>query len=368
MPSPAAMEKGSKLAEAIVQQHLEETGSYPETVTVALWGLDAIKTRGESVGILLGLVGARPVKEGTGRVARYEPIPLSELPGGRPRVDVLANMSGIFRDSFQNVVELLDDMFLRLAELDEPDDLNFIKKHSKEMEGQGIERAASRLFSNPAGDYGSMVNERVGASYGRGGERGSARGDVLQALLSKTDRVVQEIDSVEYGLTDIQEYYANTGALKNAAESARRQGGREGKVGCSIVEAFGGENSSDPRELEDVLRLEYRSKFLNPRWAEAMAAQGSGGAFEISQRMAALVGWGGTVGFSDAFVYDQAVETYVLDEGMAEKLRKNNPEAFRNVLRRFIEANGRGLWEADDALMDKLKAMYQDMDDQIEGV
>ena len=387
MPSPAAMEKGSKLAEAIVQQHLEETGSYPETVTVALWGLDAIKTRGESVGILLGLVGARPVKEGTGRVARYEPIPLSELPGGRPRVDVLANMSGIFRDSFQNVVELLDDMFLRLAELDEPDDLNFIKKHSKEMEGQGIERAASRLFSNPAGDYGSMVNERVGASnwsggdelgdtwasrnsfsYGRGGERGSARGDVLQALLSKTDRVVQEIDSVEYGLTDIQEYYANTGALKNAAESARRQGGREGKVGCSIVEAFGGENSSDPRELEDVLRLEYRSKFLNPRWAEAMAAQGSGGAFEISQRMTALVGWGGTVGFSDAFVYDQAVETYVLDEGMAEKLRKNNPEAFRNVLRRFIEANGRGLWEADDALMDKLKAMYQDMDDQIEGV
>ena len=232
-----------------------------------------------------------------------------------------------------------------------------------------------------------MVNERVGASnwsggdelgdtwasrnsfsYGRGGERGSARGDVLQALLSKTDRVVQEIDSIEYGLTDIQEYYANTGALTNAAESARRQVGREGKVGCSIVEAFGGENSSAPRELEDVLRLEYRSKFLNPRWAEAMAAQGSGGAFEISQRMTALVGWGGTVGFSDAFVYDQAVETYVLDEGMAEKLRKNNPEAFRNVLRRFIEANGRGLWEADDALMDKLKAMYQDMDDQIEGV
>lgn len=47
----------------------------------------------------------------------------------------------------------------------------------------------------------------------RGSERGTARPEVLEALLSTTDRVVQEIDSVEYGLTDIQEYYANTGAL-----------------------------------------------------------------------------------------------------------------------------------------------------------
>merc|ERR1712182_163517 len=127
-------------------------------------------------------------------------------------------------------------------------------------------------MGNPAGDYGSMVNERVGASNGSGGERGSARGDVLQALLSKTDRVVQEIDSVEYGLTDIQEYYANTGALKNAAETARNSTGRKGKVGCSIVECFGEETSH--KELEDVLRMEYRSKLLNPKWADAMVSQG----------------------------------------------------------------------------------------------
>ena len=59
-----------------------------------------------------------------------------------------------------------------------------------------------------------------------------------------------------------QEYYANTGALKRAAESAR--GGRA--VGCSIVETFS--RSVQPRELEQVLRLEYRSKLLNPKWAQ----------------------------------------------------------------------------------------------------
>ena len=231
-----------------------------------------------------------------------------------------------------------------------------------------------------------MVNERVGAadwtdgaelgdtwasrnsfSYGRGGERGAARGDVLQALLATTDRVVQEVDSVEYGLTDIQEYYANTGALRSAAEAAKRKAGRTGGVGCSVVEAFGDEDAR-PRELEDVLRLEYRSKLLNPKWAEAMAQQGSGGAFEISQRMTALVGWGGTVGFQDDFVYDQAAEVYVQDEAMAERLRQSNPDAFRNVLKRFIEAAGRGLWDADEDLLADLRARYQAMDDQLEGL
>jgi magnesium chelatase subunit H len=144
-------------------------------------------------------LGAVPVKEGTGRIARFELLPLEEL-GGRPRVDVLCNMSGIFRDAFQNVVELLDDLFKRAAAADEPSDRNFIAKHAREMAAKGITQGnAARLFSNPAGDYGSMVNERVGASnwesgeelgdtwaarnsysYGRGGERGVARPEVLQ--------------------------------------------------------------------------------------------------------------------------------------------------------------------------------------------
>jgi magnesium chelatase subunit H len=117
------------------------------------------------VGIVLELIGARSVKEGTGRVARYELIPLDELlPKGRPRVDVLCNMSGIFRDSFANVVGLLDDLFVRAAAAEEPLLKNFVKKHALEMSADGLENTTARLFSNPPGDYGSMVNERVGTS------------------------------------------------------------------------------------------------------------------------------------------------------------------------------------------------------------
>lgn len=377
MPSPAAYERGREIARKIITQHLEENDNYPETVAVMLWGLDAIKTRGESIGILLELVGAEPVKEGTGRIVRYELKSLTEV--GHPRIDILGNLSGIFRDSFVNIIELLDDLFQRAATADEPVEQNFIRKHALALQEQGVENISARLFSNPAGDFGSLVNDRVVDgnwesgdelgdtwqgrnvfSYGRQ-DKGQARPEVLQELLKGCDRIVQEIDSVEYGLTDIQEYYANTGGLKLAAEKQRGK-----KVSASFVESFS--KDTTPRKLEDLLRMEYRTKLLNPKWAEAMANQGSGGAYEISQRMTALIGWGGTANFVDSWVYDGAAETYALDAEMARKLREANPEAFRNIIGRMLEANGRGFWQTDDEKLEKLRELYDVVDENIEGV
>ncbi|WP_275574917.1 cobaltochelatase subunit CobN [Neosynechococcus sphagnicola] len=377
MPSTAAYVRGRAIARQILTQHLQEHGTYPETVAVMLWGLDAIKTKGESLGILLELVGAAPLKEGTGRIVRYELQPLNEI--GHPRIDILANLSGIFRDSFLNVIELLDDLFQRAAMADEPETENFIRKHALALQAQGVENTAARLFSNPAGDFGSLVNDQVVAanwesgaelgqtwqgrnvfSYGRQ-DRGQARPEVLSTLLQSCDRIVQEIDSVEYGLTDIQEYYANTGGLKRAAEA---EGGR--KVTASFVESFS--QDSTPRKLEELLRLEYRTKLLNPQWAAAMSEQGSGGAYEISQRLTALIGWSGTVDFQDQWVYNQAADTYALDPTMAEKLRQANPEAFRNIVGRLLEAQGRGFWQADAEQLAHLRSLYDLADTQLEGV
>jgi magnesium chelatase subunit H len=377
MPSPGAYQRGREIAQKIIAQHLQEQGDYPETVAVMLWGLDAIKTKGESLGILLELVGAEPIKEGTGRIVRYELQPLADV--GHPRIDVLANLSGIFRDSFVNIIELLDDLFKRAAEAEEPEDQNFIRKHALALQAQGIQNNSARLFSNPAGDFGSLVNDQVtdgnwesgeelgktwesrnAFSYGRQ-DKGQARPELLTQLLKTTSQVVQEIDSVEYGLTDIQEYYANTGGLKKAAEKQRGK-----KVSASFVESFS--KDTTPRQLDDLLRLEYRTKLLNPKWAEAMASQGSGGAYEISQRMTALIGWGGTADFTDDWVYDQAADTYALDAEMAEKLRKANPEAFRNIVARMLEASGRGFWQPSEEKLQKLQALYELTDEELEGV
>ena len=396
MPSAGAWIRGQKAAEEILRQHREANdGSYPETVAVSLWGLDAIKTRGESVAIVLALVGAEPVKEGTGRVVRFDLVPLEKL--GRPRVDVLASLSGIFRDSFANIVDLLDDMFERAAIAEnESEDMNFIKKHASQLKNDSVERPAARLFSNPPGDYGSMVNEVVGSgdwdeaeslgetwksrnvfSYGRnegigtGSQAGTARPEVLEKLLATTERVVQEVDSIEYGMTDIQEYYANTGALKKAAENRKAMDattGKRKKVDISVIEAFSNDQDDVPvRNVEDVLRMEYRSKLLNPKWRDAMLAQGSGGAYEVSQRMTAMVGWAATAEV-DNFIFDQAAERYALDEDVARQLQKNNPEAFKNVVGRLLEAAGRGMWSTDSHTLSRLQDMYAEADDMVERV
>uniref|UniRef100_A0A7S0W095 CobN/magnesium chelatase domain-containing protein n=1 Tax=Hemiselmis tepida TaxID=464990 RepID=A0A7S0W095_9CRYP len=380
MPSQVAMARGRAAANLTLEQHLRDNGgAYPETVAVNLWGLEAIKTRGESLGVVLALVGARPVVEATGRVVRYDLVPLEEL--GRPRVDVLASLSGIFRDSFANVVELLDDVLRRAAEADEPPEMNFVRKHALALldEGEDFDGATARIFSNPPGEFGSLVNERVtdssweeesalgetwasrnSFSFGKGG-RGVDRRNTLDKLMKTTSQVVQCLDSVEYGLTDIQEYYANTGAMVRAMDDI--QGG-EGKVQANIVESYA--RNPRPKKLNDALRLEYRSKLLNPKWADTMVAQGSGGAFEVSQRMTALVGWGATTKFQEKWVFDQSAETYALDEEMAAKLREANPEAFKNIVGRLIEASNRGMWEADDGVLSKLRDLYEDIDDQLE--
>jgi magnesium chelatase subunit H len=177
--------------------------------------------------------------------------------------------------------------------------------------------------------------------------------------------------SVEYGLTDIQEYYANTGALKKAAENRKKTDpttGTKKKVTLSVVEAFSGSSDDAPipvRDVEDVLRLEYRSKLLNPKWTNAMLSQGSGGAYEVSQRLTAMVGWAATSDV-DNFVFDQAAERYALDEDVAKQLQRSNPEAFKNVVRRLLEASGRGMWNTDDDTLDKLRELYSDADDIIE--
>lgn len=98
-----------------------------------------------------------------------------------------------------------------------------------------------------------------------------------------------------------------------------------------------------------------------------MIAQGSGGAYEVSQRMTAMVGWAATTQV-DNFVFNEAAERYALDDEVAQKLQKSNPEAFKNVVRRLLEAAGRGMWETDEDTLDKLRSLYADADDLVERV
>jgi len=380
VPSDGAYQRGVRIAEALVEAHLSEhDNEYPETIAQVLWGLDAIKTKGEAIGIILGLIGARPIKDGQGKIGRYDLIPLAEL--GRPRIDVLMTASGIFRDTFAGTIDLLDRLVREAAKTDEPEEQNFIRKHVNAMvaEGHSWEQATARVFTQAEGTYGTDVDDAIdgGAwddrkdleelfikrnAYAFGGEKGGqAHPEVLRSLLGTVGRVAQEIDSVEYGLTDMQHYYGYSGALKAAAERATGK-----TVALNYVESFTAETKV--QSLDQVLRVEYRTKLLNPKWYEGMLKHGHNGAAEIAHRFTYMLGWSATTEAVDNWVYDQAAATFVLDDTMRQRLEAANPEATRNAVGRLLEANSRGMWQADDETLDRLRELYADLEDRLEGV
>ncbi|MCB0076330.1 MAG: magnesium chelatase subunit H [Anaerolineales bacterium] len=379
LPTNDALRRGREMAVALIDRHRQAQGDYPETVAMTLWALDTIKSEGESLGAILALVGATPERDGQGKIWRYALTPLDQL--GRPRIDILLDISAIFRDTFQHTLDLLDDLFRRAADADEPVAMNPIRAHALALksEGQSWEAATARIFSQSRGHYGTGVDELIeesqwedaedltnvylhrGAhSYG-GSRAGQAAPDVLRGLLSTVGHVFQAIDSVEYGLSDMQHYYGHSGALQLAASQARGDA-----VPLTYAEAYTG--TVKAASAAELLQIEARTKLLNPRWYEGMMAHGHAGAAEIGNRFTYLLGWSAVSDLVQPWLFDEAAATFVLDEAMRQRLEQANPQAARNAVSRLLEANGRGLWPTDDATIDQLQSLYTDLEDRLEGV
>lgn len=378
LPSEMALQRGRQVADVMLAAHHAEHGSWPRTVAQSIWAMDTIKSEGEGLAVVLALVGAEPERDGQGKIFRFRLLPLEEL--ARPRIDVLLDVSSIFRDTFKLSLDLLDDLFKQAALADEPVELNHIRANTLAMlaEGRSEQEATARVFTQAPGLYGTGVDQLIEESqwqsesdlaamfqqrcaHTAGGARnGAAAPETLRSLLGRVDHVFQAIDSVEYGLTDMSHYYGHSGALQVAAKQAS---GRS--VDLSYAETFSGEVRVTSSQA--LVQLETRAKLLNPRWYEAMLAHGHSGAAEIGNRFTHLLGWG-AVGAAQDWMFKDAADTFILDETMRKRLEEVNPQAVRNAVGRLMEASGRGLWQADEATLDALQNLYADLEDRLEGV
>ena len=382
IPSELAFKRGTKIADMLVRKHLEENDSqYPETIAQVLWGLDTIKTKGEAVAVVIRLAGAEPAYDAQGKISHYQLVPLEKL--GRPRIDVLMQLSPIFRDAFGNLMDQLDKLVQEAAKADEPHDMNFIKKHVDEAlaEGADFESATSRQFTQAPGSYGTYVDDMVedsawesdddldelflrrnSSAYG-GNRKGEKQTDILKGLFKTVDRVVHQVDSTEFGISDIDHYFSSSGSLQLAA---RKRNSRVSDVKLNYVESFTSDIKVD--DANKSLRIEYRSKLLNPKWFEGMLKHGHSGASEISNRVTYMLGWDAVTKSVDDWMYKKTAETYALDPEMRERLAKVNPQAIKNIVGRMLEAHGRGMWKADQDTIEELQDIYADLEDRLEGM
>jgi magnesium chelatase subunit H len=385
IPSPAAMRRAEPVATALLERHATEAGRYPETIAMVLWGIDNIKTEGEAVAQALWLLGVTPRRDSLNRVTDVDLIPLERL--DRPRIDVVMTVSGIFRDLFGTTMGLLDLAVRRVAALDEPGELNYVRKHVAEQmaeSGCSFDEAAVRVFSNAAGNYGTNVNFMVLESqwedsaelgdlfvtrkcfaYGRDSAGRSFDGrearKLLERALSRVEVTYQNIDNTEVGITDVDHYFEYLGGVSKAVE---KQTGARPKIYMSDTLAPG----AKVRTLEETIRLETRTKTLNPKWFEGMLRHGFSGVAEIEHHVTNTFGWSATADAVDDWVYSEVATTYVLDEAMLERLRALNPHSARTLVGRLLEAAGRGYWSADKAILDRLQDVFAGLEDELEGV
>ncbi|MCC3589642.1 magnesium chelatase subunit H [Microcoleus sp. PH2017_28_MFU_U_A] len=383
IPTTGAIKSAKVVVDRLLErQRTDNDGNYPETIAVVLWGTDNIKTYGESLAQVMWMVGVKPVPDALGRVNKLELLSLEEL--GRPRIDVVINCSGVFRDLFINQMNLLDKAVKMAAEADEPLEMNFVRKHAlKQAEEMGINlrQAATRVFSNASGSYSSNVNLAVENSTWESEAElqemyltrksfafssdnpGTMEQDrqIFESSLKTAEVTFQNLDSAEISLTDVSHYFDSDPTKLIGSLRA------DGKKPTSFVADTTTANAQ-VRTLSETVRLDSRTKLLNPKWYEGMLSHGYEGVREISKRLVNTTGWSATAGAVDNWVYEDVNGTFIQDEEMQKRLLNLNPHSFRKIVSTLLEVNGRGYWETSESNLDRLRELYQEVEDRIEGV
>jgi cobaltochelatase CobN len=367
VPTQTSWNCGKILAERLLERYRQDQGEYPRKIALVIWGTSNMRTGGDDIAQALWLWGCEPVwEDSSGRVVDFRILPLSLL--GRPRVDLLLRVSGLFRDAFGDTMRLLATVPKRLAQQDEPPDMNPIRAswllERETLTGHGLDpeeasrRATLRVFSSGFGSYGTGLLPLIDAGNWESTEDltevfcrwggyafdsdGSANEDVslLKARLAEIELVHQNQDNREHDILDSDDYFQFQGGLHASVKQLR---------GKAPVVFHG--DSSDPeqpriRTLEQEIIRVIRSRVLNPRWLEAMRRHGYKGAFEIAATVDYLFGYSATTGLVRDSHYEEIAHRLLLDPTQKEFFRKHNPAALKESSRRLLEAAERGLWSA----------------------
>ncbi len=381
VPSRLAWETGQAMADSLLERYLADTGTYPESVGLSVWGTASMRTSGDDVAEVLALLGARPVwDEASRRLTAVEPIPLGEL--GRPRIDVTVRISGFFRDAFPHVVTALDDAVRLVAGLDEPAEANYVRAHAQaDVAAHGDERrATTRIFGSRPGAYGAgllpLIDARNwrddadlaevyavwgGFAYGRGLDGRAARDDMERAY-RRIAVAAHNTDTLEHDIADSDDYFQYHGGMIATVRALT------GRAPRAYIGDSTRPDTVRTRSLAEETARVFRARVVNPRWVEAMKRHGYKGAFELAATVDYLFGYDATAGVVEDWMYEKLADAYVRDEQMREFFHRSNPWALHGIAERLLEAADRKLWDAPDPeTLAALRQAYLETEGDLEG-
>ncbi|MGW5730056.1 cobaltochelatase subunit CobN [Nocardia beijingensis] len=380
VPSRLAWETGQAMAESLLERYRADHGEFPRSVGLSIWGTSAMRTSGDDIAEVLALLGVRPVwDEASRRVRALDVISLAEL--GRPRIDVTVRISGFFRDAFPHVLALLDDAVRLVADLDEPDESNYVRAHARaDLAEHGDQRrATTRIFGSKPGTYGAGLLQLIdakswrtdddlaevyttwgGYAYGRDLDGAPAAED-MRGAYRRIAVAAKNTDTREHDIADSDDYFQFHGGM---VATVRALTGRN-------PEAYIGDSTRPDavrtRTLSEETARVFRARVVNPRWLEAMRRHGYKGAFEMAATVDYLFGYDATTNVVADWMYEKLTESYVFDEVNRKFMEQSNPWALHGIAERLLEAAERKLWEhPDSGTLDRLRQVYLETEGELE--
>ncbi|MCY4359828.1 MAG: cobaltochelatase subunit CobN, partial [Cyanobacteria bacterium MAG APA_bin_95] len=362
LPTEAAWDLGRRAAELLLEQHEQQQGEPLRHLAMSVWGTATMRNGGDEIAQALALMGVRPVWDGQQRrVVDLEVIPLAQL--GRPRVDVTLRISGLFRDAFPNLVDLMHRAGLLLQ--------------------QTTGRYLGRMYGSAPGAYGAGLQGLMDSgawettadlataflNWSQWRYSSSAAGalqvhqdrDGLCTRLQQVDGVLHNQDNREHDLLDSDDYYQFQGGLAATVTHLRGQApalwfGDHARPERPRVHRLA-------RELDKVIR----SRLLNPRWLEGMGRHGYRGGFELSASLNYLFAYDASTGVVPDWAYGAIAQRWLLEPGSQAALKRSNPWALQEMGERLLEAHRRGLWQdAKGEQIQALEALVRQVDADLE--
>ncbi|MFC9976976.1 cobaltochelatase subunit CobN [Spirillospora sp. NPDC127200] len=381
VPSRLAWETGRAMADSLLERYRQDTGEWPQSVGLSVWGTSAMRTSGDDIAEVLALLGVRPVwDEASRRVTGLEPIPLAEL--GRPRIDVTVRISGFFRDAFPHAVAMLDDAVQLAAAQEEDAADNFVRAHvqADQAEHGDARRATMRVFGSRPGAYGAgilpLIDSRNwrddsdlaevyavwgGYAYGRDLDGVPARPDMENAY-RRISVAAKNTDTREHDIADSDDYFQYHGGMIATVRALT------GKAPAAYIGDSTRPDTVRTRTLNEETSRVFRARVINPRWLSAMRRHGYKGAFELAATVDYLFGYDATAGVVADWMYEKLATTYALDPENQKFFEESNPWALHGITERLLEAADRGMWEhPEQATLEALKQLYLKVEGDLES-
>ncbi|MBQ7516482.1 MAG: cobaltochelatase subunit CobN [Schwartzia sp.] len=387
LPSQAGWLTGTKLGDRMIEKYISDQGHYPENIGMVLWSGPNMRSSGQDIAEFLYLLGVRPVwQKGSLRVTGVEVIPLAELK--RPRIDVTARISGLFRDTLPQLAELMDSAVLAVAALDEADEDNFVRKHiradSALLQQDGADAddawrsAAFRVFGDAPGTYGSGINlvldaknwesekdladvyVRWGGHAFGGGRRGVYQPELFRKRLAGMELTVKNEENHDMNILSSDDYNGFHGGMIAAVKSFG------GKEPTSYVGDSANRGAPKVRTVAEEMKRVVRAESLNPKYIEGLMQHGYKGAMDMANRLNISFQWDATSNVMEDWMYDDYAQKYAFDPKVQQWMKKVNPWALQNIAETLLEAEQRQMWNADDEMKEKLQELYLSIEGELE--